>query len=64
LSASCCACPQVPGDDEDSERDLAADDQVTIEQNKMRQLCMYQLVIGYRLREAEAKGEAENRLGR
>lgn len=54
----------MPGDDDESERDLAADDQVTIEQNKMRQLCMYQLVLGYRMREAEAKGEADNRLGR
>jgi len=29
----------------------------------LAQVCMWQLVIGYRLREAEAKGQAEERLG-
>jgi len=54
---------QVP-DEDGSERDLVEDDQVTIQQDKMRQLCMYQLVLGYRMREAEAKGEAGERVGR
>ena len=38
-------------------------EQVRIEQDKLQQLCLYQLVLGYRLREAEATGEAQQRLG-
>lgn len=39
------------------------EDQVRMEQQKLQQLCLYQLVLGYRLREAEATGEAQQRLG-
>ena len=44
-------------------RDLERDDVVSLEQGQMRQLCFYQLVLGYRLRESEAKGEASERMG-
>lgn len=37
---------------------------ISMEQDKLKQLCLYQLVLGYRLREAEAKGEAESAIGR
>ena len=37
---------------------------VTLEQQKLQQLCMYQLMLGYTLREAEAKGEANDAVGR
>lgn len=37
---------------------------VTLEQQKLQQLCLYQLVLGYTLREAEAKGEADEAVGR
>ena len=43
--------------------DLGKDESVTIEQAKLQQLCLYQLVLGYRLREAEAKGEANEAIG-
>ena len=42
---------------------LTKDDGVRMEQEKLQQLCLYQLVLGYRLREAEATGEAQQRLG-
>jgi len=42
---------------------MSKDEQVSIEQGKLQQLCLYQLVLGYRLREAEATGEAQQRLG-
>ena len=42
---------------------VSTDEQVRIEQDKLQQLCLYQLVLGYRLREAEATGEAQQRLG-
>lgn len=42
---------------------VAKDDEVIMEQETMRQLCLYQLILGYRLREAEATGEAQQRLG-
>jgi hypothetical protein len=42
---------------------VSTDEQVRIEQEKLQQLCLYQLVLGYRLREAEATGEAQQRLG-
>jgi len=44
-------------------REVSKDEQVRIEQDKLQQLCLYQLVLGYRLREAEATGEAQQRLG-
>ena len=43
---------------------LAKDAEVTLEQAKLQQLCLYQLVLGYRLREAEATGEANDAVGR
>lgn len=43
---------------------LGKEDEVTIEQQKLQQLCLYQLVLGYTLREAEAKGEAGESIGR
>jgi len=46
------------------ERSLEKDEQVTIEQDKLQQLCLYQLVLGYNLRESEAKGDAEDMIGR
>jgi len=46
------------------ERQLEKDEQVTIEQEKLQQLCLYQLVLGYNLRESEAKGDAEDMIGR
>ena len=39
-------------------------DAVSVERDKLQQLCLYQLVLGYTLREAEAKGEADEALGR
>ena len=42
---------------------LGRDEAVTMEQTKLRTLCLYQLVLGYRLREAEATGEASNAIG-
>jgi len=43
---------------------LDKDAEVTLEQQKLQQLCMYQLVLGYTLREAEATGEASEAVGR
>ena len=43
---------------------LDKDDEVTLEQQKLQQLCLYQLILGYTLREAEATGEADEALGR
>ena len=43
---------------------LDKDTAVTLEQAKLQQLCLYQLVLGYRLREAEATGEASDAVGR
>jgi hypothetical protein len=43
---------------------LARDAEVTLEQAKLQQLCLYQLILGYRLREAEATGEANEQIGR
>lgn len=42
---------------------LAQEAAVTMESEKLQQLCMYKLILGYKLREAEAKGEAENAIG-
>jgi hypothetical protein len=42
---------------------LAKDESVTMEQSKLQTLCLYQLVVGYQLREAEATGEADNAIG-
>lgn len=33
-------------------------------QVKLQQLCLYQLVLGYNFREKEAKGDAQNFIGR
>ena len=43
---------------------LPKDAEVTLEQAKLQQLCLYQLILGYRLREAEATGEADEQIGR
>ena len=43
---------------------LDKDATVTMEQQKLQQLCLYQLVLGYTLREAEATGEASEAVGR
>lgn len=43
---------------------LDKDAEVTLEQQKLQQLCLYQLVLGYTLRESEAKGEADAAVGR
>jgi hypothetical protein len=43
---------------------LEKDAEVTMEQAKLQQLCLYQLILGYRLREAEATGEASESIGR
>ena len=45
------------------QRQLDDTSPLTIEQEKLQQLCLYQLVLGYRLREAEAKGEAQKLIG-
>jgi hypothetical protein len=42
---------------------IGKEESVTLEQAKLQQLCLYQLVLGYRLREAEATGEAQNAIG-
>jgi len=42
---------------------LNPEEQVTMEQEKLQALCLYQLVLGYRLREAEATGEAKKLIG-
>lgn len=42
---------------------LAKEQQVTIEGEKLNTLCLYQLVLGYKLREAEATGEAQRAIG-
>ena len=42
---------------------IEREQEVRMEQEKLQQLCLYQLILGYRLREAEAKGEAQQRLG-
>mmetsp|Transcript_48624 Transcript_48624/g.97021 ORF Transcript_48624/g.97021 Transcript_48624/m.97021 type:complete len:168 (-) Transcript_48624:195-698(-) len=42
---------------------LAKEEEVTMEQGKLQALCLYQLVLGYRLREAEATGEADEAIG-
>lgn len=51
---------RAPSGDGPLEKDAA----VTLEQAKMQQLCLYQLILGYRLREAEATGEASESIGR
>ena len=43
---------------------MAKDDTVTIERDELQQLCLYQLVLGYNLRESEAKGDANDMIGR
>ena len=43
--------------------ELARDEQVTMEQARLQTLCLYQLVLGYKLREAEATGEANDAIG-
>mmetsp|Transcript_47896 Transcript_47896/g.103757 ORF Transcript_47896/g.103757 Transcript_47896/m.103757 type:complete len:137 (+) Transcript_47896:1049-1459(+) len=52
---------QVPG--ENGTRELTEKDAIKMEEGRLQQLCLYQLVLGYRLREAEAKGEAQKQLG-
>jgi len=47
----------------DGDGSLAKDQSVTMEQAKLQTLCLYQLVLGYRLREAEATGEASDAIG-
>ena len=42
---------------------LAPDQQVTLERRVLDQICRWQIVVGYRLRELEASGEAAKRLG-
>ena len=42
---------------------LAKEQEVTMEQTKLQTLCLYQLVLGYKLREAEATGEANDAIG-
>jgi hypothetical protein len=42
---------------------LAKEATVMMEQEKLQVLCLYQLVLGYRLREAEATGEATDAIG-
>ena len=44
-------------------RALAPDQQVTLERQVLDQICRWQIVVGYRLRELEASGEAAKRLG-
>jgi len=51
---------KAPGGD----RPLGKAEEVTIEQEKLQQLCLYQLVLGYNLREKEAKGDAQDIIGR
>lgn len=46
-----------------SDAELAKDQEVTMEQAKLQTLCLYQLVLGYKLREAEATGEANDAIG-
>ncbi|KAG8470392.1 hypothetical protein KFE25_008813 [Diacronema lutheri] len=36
---------------------------VAISRDALAQVCMWQLILGYRVRQAEAKGEAQQRLG-
>ena len=43
---------------------LGKEQAVTMEQNRLQQLCLYQLILGYKLREAEATGEAQDAIGR
>ena len=43
---------------------LGKDQAVTMEQAKLQTLCLYQLVLSYKLREAEATGEANESIGR
>jgi len=43
--------------------ELSKDQEVTMEQAKLQTLCLYQLVLGYKLREAEATGEANEAIG-
>ena len=42
---------------------VEGDQTVTMQRRALEQLCVWQLVVGYRLREAEAKGDARQRLG-
>ena len=42
---------------------LAKNQEVTMEQSKLQTLCLYQLVLGYKLRQAEATGEAKDAIG-
>ena len=52
---------RAPGN---ADEPLDKDAEVTLESQKLRQLCLYQLMLGYTLREAEATGEADNAVGR
>ena len=36
-------------------KSVGRDEEVLMEQEKLQQLCLYQLVLGYRLREAEGR---------
>ena len=42
---------------------VQSEQEVTLSRDVLSQICMWQLVLGYRLREAEATGEAQKRLG-
>jgi len=52
-----------PGAGGDEGQTLGADQQVTLERRVLDQICRWQIVVGYRLRELEASGEAKRRLG-
>ncbi len=47
----------------DGDGPLGKEQQVTMDQEKLQQLCLYKLILGYKLREAEAKGEAQRAIG-
>ena len=43
---------------------IETDQEVEIPVGALKQLCLWQLILGYRLRENEATGEYKDRLGR
>jgi len=51
---------RAPSDDGTLDKDAS----VTMEQQKLQQLCLYQMMLGYTLREVEATGEADEAVGR
>ena len=42
---------------------LEAESDVCLEKRVLEQICRWQLILGYRLRELEAKGDAQKKLG-